>query len=346
MQDSEKTKVNEFSPREIASVVGVVDTKLKGSDVIIGSVTPENVGDFVDEFTKFREQRRQQLNEENCIDMSAVELIAEKRGRSCEPHAIQCDIQGAKDAEFIIEELEKRKGPEGIVEMHQIVLFFKREIKLRDSLAQFHRVDISRRIGDFKKNDSFYVNEKERFEKALSTLPKILKEFEKENSEKIHALPDEHRKQILSDLFNLQNISPDSFDNLKSSFYEEICERIGRLIGTDFEMNVPGLMVAAEKLWKIESKKSNFELKKEAYLKNFEPEDSALAEFCFDHGIVELRGRYTNLIDTLSWLMNYSPSAANDFLTTSAKYEKCPALVDSGQMALMQTRAQRTLNQL
>ncbi len=343
MNNSEQLHNHNFSQRELASVVQVVDTNLKGSDVIIGSVTAENLDGFVDEFIKFREQRRQNLNLETCHDMSVVELVAEKRGRSCEPHAIQCDIQGAQDASFIVSELEKRNSVEGVLELHQLILFFKREIKLRTNLAEFHRIDISRRIGDFKKDASFFDKERQRFEKALPILFKLLKQFEKENLEKINSLPDGDRDEVVNDLKNLRNISVSDFDSLKSSFYEDVCERIGRLINMDWEMNVKNLMSAAETLWKLDSRNLDLNKKRGEYINNFDPANQVLAAFCFDHGIVEVRERYTDLSDALSWLLNYSASAASDFLSVSASFSGCPALSLPGQIKLMEIKAKRTL---
>lgn len=343
MQSREQLNNHNFSQREVASVVQVVDTNLKGSDAIIGSVTAQNLDGFVDGFINFREQRRQKINEESCSNMSVVELVAEKRGRSCEPHAIQCDIQGAQDATFVVGELEKRNNSEGLLELHQLILFFKREIKLRKNLAEFHRIDISRRIGDFKKDNNFFDKEKQRFEKALPVLFKLLKEFEKENLEKINSLPDGDREEVLNDLKNLRKISASDFESLKPVFYEEVCERIGRLINMDWEMNVKNLMSAAETLWKIDSKKIDLSKKREEYLDNFDPADKELAVFCFDHGIMEVRERYADLSDALSWLLNYSASAAKDFLSLSSTFVNCPSLSLPGRINLMETKAKRTL---
>lgn len=248
MHDVEKKFDEKFSEREIASVVQIVDTKLKGADIIIDSVTPENLDVLIEIFVKSREKRRQTINEEHWDDLSIAGMIADKKKRNCQPHAIQCDIQGAKDTAFILDKLNDKNVSKENPDFQKVVLFLQREVKLRLNLAEFHRVDIARRIGDFKKDDNFYLNEKDRFEKALPVLIDLIEDYENFNKGKFELLSDEDFKQVQEDLDYLRRLSSSDFEKLKSSYYEEVCERFGRLIFCDWQMNVGDLTAEAENI--------------------------------------------------------------------------------------------------
>ncbi len=248
MHESEQKFEDKFSQREIASVVQVVDTNLRGADVIIGSVTPENLGDLIEIFIKFRKERRQTLNEDCWEDLSVADTVEDKRKRNCQPHAIQCDIQGAQDATYIINKLTGSENSKENLDIQKIVLFFEREVKMRLNLAEFHRVDIARRIGDFKKDGSYYINEKDRFAKALPVLFDLTEDFENFNREKMAFLSQEDLKEVQDDLSQLHKLSISNFQDLESSFYEEVCERLGRLIYFDWDMNIADLQSSAENI--------------------------------------------------------------------------------------------------
>ncbi len=193
-------------------------------------------------------------NVETCEGMSVLQLIEEKIARAGFPHAIQCDVQGAQDAAYFIGELKNREVFQNNADVKKIISFFQREIKLRNSLTEFHRIDISRRIGEVKDDEKFFKQEKVRFETALPILMGLLDEYEAVNSDAIKNLSESDRAQLVDDLEKLRQLSTVDFDEYKQSFYEEICDRIGRVVGFDWEMNNADLLVSAKSAWSVESK--------------------------------------------------------------------------------------------
>ena len=229
-------ELKEFKKEEIEEAIeriAVVGDLENLSPDTLAKVNVENIDTILDLGTEKITKERQEINKDTFKNLE--EGMEELSNRSSSAHALLCAVNGKEDFKAFRETVEKFTKEKKTEETDEKILYLKktaeRQIKMEEISGELLKIELKRRIGDLKKDDSFFLRSALQLENSTPKINEILDYFKKEEiqskSEKIKDVTEKIEE-------NLNLIKNKKADLIKDKFYD-FCLDVSKLRFLDFE---------------------------------------------------------------------------------------------------------------
>ena len=244
-----ESAVDGFTGREVYDVVGVVDIEVQDRRIpsgILDKVTTDNVDAIIADGVERLRALRERQNEDG-LGTTPSEVVDVLGRRAAKSHAIQCSTNRAIDMRAAAEAVTAFAAEQGIPERDQILGFtvrtYERGAAMSATLAELHKIDIKRRLGQEKADPAY-------FESATADWPGIARRVDADLTRLERELGPLLRGHdgMKADIAAVREFLAEEDPEARAQgFYEELCERLGRIILNDFEeLNEPRLITTAK----------------------------------------------------------------------------------------------------
>lgn len=225
------SELEEFSDQEIREIIDVVDVE-KLSPGTLSKINIENIDSILDFGAQEIAEERQKENEKF---KNLEEGMKQLSNASSSHHKLLCAVNGKEDFKTFYGTIEKSVEEKKIEETDDRVLYLKettnRQIEICRISEELFKIDIKRRIGDLKKDNSFFLKSIPQIENLTPQIKEILEYFKKEEIQtKSKEIEDLTRK---GEVF-LNLIKDGKTDVIKDQFYK-FCLNLSQLRLIDFE---------------------------------------------------------------------------------------------------------------
>jgi hypothetical protein len=180
----------------------------------------ENIDEILHKLVCSLQEERQKFNEERLKTSNPEEALEKLLHTSSASHSITCAVNGREDFRTLSTIFERSITERGMKEENEKIPslreIIKRIIKAYDIEVELFKIDVKRRIGNLKKDNSF-------FEKSFPQLASLVQEIREHlNYYKAHKIPHstEKVKNLIEEIESyLQLIENRNYEIAREKFY-------------------------------------------------------------------------------------------------------------------------------
>lgn len=205
------------------------------SHEILEKIDPRSIDQILNIVVSTLQQERQKRNEERFKSLNLEEAIDELFKTSSASHAILCAVNGREDFKKVFNIFERFIREKKIEENDGRILYIRevinRNIKIYDIEIELLKIDAKRRIGELKKDNSFFEQSLPQLESLIPVISEFLNYY-KEND--ILSKPEEVKNLIEEIERYLELIENKNYDLIREKFYD-FCLNLSTLRNIYFE---------------------------------------------------------------------------------------------------------------
>jgi hypothetical protein len=232
VEEKEKLGLKEFSEEEIKKIADIPDLEKLPTDTL-EKINIENIDTILDLAGEKIAKERQEENKKAFKNLE--EGMEDLSDRSSAHHKLLCAVSGKEDFKTFRDILGKFVEEKKIKETDERSLYLReiadRQIKICGIEEELFKIDVKRRIGDLKNDDSFFQKSTSQIENLAPKITEILDYFSQEEIQSKSKEIRDRREKIKE---NLNLIKDKKFELIKDKFYD-FCLNISQLRRIDFE---------------------------------------------------------------------------------------------------------------